>query len=242
MNVAGLCRFRDSGPPNGDGLELKACPRVAAGLRGVDMSGEENSRTSPRTNLFLSALLETHAGRLAVRIRNLSETGALVAGEFVPEAGTDAILRRGELEAPGCMAWAKNGRGGLRFHGRIDLAAWLPTGTQVQQQAVDRMIGEVRSAPRTTSAERTARPPDDVLRARIAEELQSVARALELAGRELAKQPLVVARHGLELQKLDLSAETLVQLAGLLNGDSLDEGLGSISVDALRRRLMRTGL
>ncbi|HWU95368.1 MAG TPA: hypothetical protein VN029_07205, partial [Sphingomonas sp.] len=49
---------------------------------------------APRKNLFLAAAIEAEALKVAVRIRNLYEGGAMLDGSVLPRAGTALVLRR----------------------------------------------------------------------------------------------------------------------------------------------------
>ncbi|NWM10776.1 hypothetical protein GY642_25995, partial [Escherichia coli] len=55
----------------------------------------------PRKNLLLAATIEADGLRVPVRIRNLSEGGAMVDGSVLPRAGTLLTLTRAEIEVGG---------------------------------------------------------------------------------------------------------------------------------------------
>jgi hypothetical protein len=86
-----------------------------------------------RLRLLLAAKLVMTTGELSVTLRELSSTNAIVTGERLPSVGTDALLRRGRLEALGTVIWADGTRACLEFEDRLgeaDLLAQMnPAGT-----------------------------------------------------------------------------------------------------------------
>ena len=73
------------------------------------------NRRSGRSNVMLKATLELGDASLPVVLRNLSEDGALVAGEKLPQAGTRTLFHREGLCVPSRVAWAHCGHAGLEF-------------------------------------------------------------------------------------------------------------------------------
>ena len=88
------------------------------------ISGYRVSRER-RTKLFRTAMLEVAGERGEVRIRNISATGAMIDGiEFGrdPQRVTLSIeLLEGDL-MPARVRWAKDGRAGIEFAERFDIA------------------------------------------------------------------------------------------------------------------------
>src|SRR3546814_9065804 len=60
-----------------------------------------------RLRLLLAAKLVMTTGELPVTLRELSSTNAVVTGDGLPSVGTDALLRRGRVVAPGKGNWAE---------------------------------------------------------------------------------------------------------------------------------------
>jgi hypothetical protein len=81
-------------------------------------------RASPRTNLLLAANAEVGGRILPVRIRNLSETGAMLEGAGLPDAGMKLVLVRGDLHVAAVVAWAAGGRRGVMFEGPTPVHEW----------------------------------------------------------------------------------------------------------------------
>ncbi len=78
--------------------------------------GEESDRRrKPRLRVLISETLETAAGEVAVRLRNLSPTGAQVEMDHHADVGALVTLRRGRTVAPGAVVWARPGEIGLEF-------------------------------------------------------------------------------------------------------------------------------
>lgn len=203
-------------------------------------------RGAGRTNLYLSATLQCERSRIAVTVRNLSTTGALVrARSAIAEAGAVTLIR-GSLRAPGTLAWKDGLNGGINFDEPIELGEWAPGAPREGQRDVDRMIAQSRgqAAPLLPRRRPDVAPADarDSLIARIAEELAFASRRLETIGSTLAEDPAVIARHGAQLQDLDITMQVLGHLGRLLSSDDSCGLLGALGMEDLRRRLERTSL
>jgi hypothetical protein len=202
----------------------------------------EDGRAAPRSKLLLAAALRVTGGAsLNVMIRDLSATGALVEAPRVPKFDSDVELVRGSLVATGSIAWAQEGRCGVRFHAPIDLEAWLPNRVlSAGQLRVDKIQASIRSgeASATTGALKTAQI--DVT-ARVAQELGYVSRLLESLGNDLATDRMT-ARHGAQLQNLDIAIQLLGHLANVLMASDSVAAIRQIGMEDLRRRLMRKSI
>ena len=84
--------------------------------------GQLVSRAS-RKNL-LTASIEAGALKAPVRIRNLSETGAMIDGAALPDIGTVLTLRRLEV-VRAVVVWSATGRCGIRFDGVAAVEDWV---------------------------------------------------------------------------------------------------------------------
>ena len=80
-------------------------------------------RAAERAKIALPASIQTLAGRKNVSLLNLSETGAMLEGEKLPGVGQDVVLKSGQLELLGIVAWAGNGRCGVTFDNPISREA-----------------------------------------------------------------------------------------------------------------------
>ena len=224
-------------------------------MGGIEQEGRVEDRVAPRTNLLLAATAEVGGRSLPVRIRNLSETGAMVEGAGLPEAGMPLVLTRGDLQVAATVAWAAGGRRGVRFGGPTPVNEWTGgkprpldcTGLR-DQRRVDAIQAEARADAAMGSALRAPAPtpappavlPD--LDKRLADELGYVQRLLEGLGDELIADLLLVQRHGKSLQSLDLVGQILGHVSAILRADDKAAVVGEIGMDDLRARLKRKAI
>src|SRR5687768_15062412 len=78
------------------------------------------SRSTKRARVLLAAKLQTPQGEVDVRLRDLSQKGALVECSPVPPVGSEVVFTRGPITVPARVAWSGAGRAGLEFHHIID--------------------------------------------------------------------------------------------------------------------------
>ena len=78
-------------------------------------------------------------------------------------------------------------------------------------------------------------PPPAVARG-VAEVLGELAQEIELLGATLCTNPEFAASHMGELQAIDLIAQKLGSLSGLLRADCAETAIGQVQLDALRQR------
>lgn len=201
------------------------------------------ARADPRKNLFLTATLAVGGISRAVRVRNLSASGALVEAAKLPATGGAAILQRGSLQVECVLVWQADGRGGLRFASPIDLKEWIPGAAGGGQAEVDRAVAQSRVAgcnALPASAVPNAAPEiEPGLLRRTADELAFVSRRLEALGNDLTNDTHVVMRHPSSLQELDISMQILGHIAAMLAADRPAEAVNAIGMADLRRRLQR---
>jgi PilZ domain len=210
-------------------------------------------RAAPRTNLLLAATAEVGGRLLPVRIRNLSETGAMIEGAGLPDASMKLVLSRGDLHVSAVVAWAAGARRGVRFDGPTPVEEWTGgvkprpldcTGLR-DQRRVDAMQAEARADVASGPALRSAAEPAPAaalcpgLDSRLADELGYVQRLLENLGDELIADLFLVQRHGQSLQSLDLVGQVLGHVAAILRADDKAEILEQIGMEDLRARLKR---
>ena len=111
----------------------------------------DESRTDPRANVFLMAVLSTPGGSHPVRVRNLSSHGALLEADDLPAEGTAAVVRRGSLEVAGEIAWSSDHHCGIRFDRAIRVGEWIERAGPAGQQRIDAAVAEFRKAPSAPS-------------------------------------------------------------------------------------------
>ena len=162
-------------------------------------------RREERKHLFLVATLSFGRSTAAVRVRNLSATGALVESADVPPTGTEIVFRRGTLEAFGSVVWAGAGKAGLMFREPLAVASWLP------EQGARR---EVERKPLGGEATRSARDLA-ISPAALALELSAVCAQLGQLGEQLALNPGAPARSA-DVQLLIAVEQRIARIVALL--------------------------
>ncbi len=209
---------------------------------------EGHSERAPRTNLLLSATIETATLKAPVRIRNLSEGGALLEGAAFPDVGGALTLRRLEIAIDAVVVWRSASRCGVQFKGKVAVADWV-SGTQsrsshdIDQARVDSIQAAVRAGRPVPTTEGAAAPVVDAdLDRRIAEELSYVKRLLEIVGDELTDAPIVVQRYSRSLQSFDLACQILGHLSTILTASNRGAAVQAVGMDDLRARLLRKPL
>lgn len=161
-------------------------------------------RNDPRTNLFAMATLCIKLRTTPVKIRNISQAGALVEGDVIPSPATEVFLRRGSLAAKGKIVWSKGNRGGLKFDSPVEVTDWLPRGKGLgSQQQVDEMVQQVRAGPALRASHEPSSAGVSTL------ELARVQKLLISLADDLADDIDVLMRHGDKLQCLDLASQIL---------------------------------
>lgn len=78
------------------------------------------NRQSRRSQVLLSATIECGGSEQSVKLRNLSEQGALVEGVKLPIEGTQVVFKRKELEAPGRVVWVNGKLAGIAFGEKLE--------------------------------------------------------------------------------------------------------------------------
>ncbi|WP_404334426.1 PilZ domain-containing protein [Sphingomonas sp. MMS12-HWE2-04] len=201
----------------------------------------------PRKNLLLAASVEAGALRVAVRIRNLSETGAMLDGATLPDPGTTFTLRRADVSMSATVVWIASGRCGVRFNdATISVDEWV-TGTLIPsflghqgQARVDAIQTAVRSGAALPEAPKQAAPQStSELETRITEEIVYVRRLLDELGEGLVEDPHVLQRHMQALQNLDRASQVLDHLGTILTSPDRVAAAEAVAMQDLRERLLR---
>lgn len=117
MLNAPLGMMRYAGDMSGKGKNVSASGFAGFGATGIE------ARRFARQPMLLAARLILVTGERAIHIRDLSVGGARIAGEDLPPVGTDVMLKRGEFESFGQIAWLSHGQAGLAFDELLDDAA-----------------------------------------------------------------------------------------------------------------------
>lgn len=211
-------------------------------------SSSGSQERAPRKNLFLAAAIEADALKVPVRIRNLSEGGAMLDGSVLPRAGTPLILRRAEIEVPARVVWQGEGRCGVAFdHSAVTVDEWI-SGNRIAtfegyrgQARVDAIQEAVRggAALPAEPAPPPAAPAMADLGERLVEEVFLVRELLNSLGERLVEDPHVIARHLEALQNLDRASQILEHLGSILGAEDPGAAAQAVVMQDLRARLLR---
>jgi hypothetical protein len=82
----------------------------------MDESSPIKSRRSRRAPVLLAATLEVDGLRMQAKLRNLSEEGALIESDSLPEEGASVLFERGELRVKGRVVWVESRYAGVAFN------------------------------------------------------------------------------------------------------------------------------
>jgi hypothetical protein len=203
---------------------------------------------APRKNLFLTATIRSGGVSAPVRIRNLSEKGAMVDGQALPEPGAPLILQRLEVEMRGVVAWRAEGRCGIQFEGAASVDEWVagrraPAAIFGQGQSrVDQIQAAIRDGREIVDEDvPVGNSPELVtdVEARVAEELDHVQQMLDDVAADLISDMALLQRHGEALQRFDNVCQILSQLSAILKAKDRAAAIAGVNLEALRDRLLR---
>jgi hypothetical protein len=82
---------------------------------GMDESSMIANRRSRRSPVLLAASIEVEGASVAVKLRNLSEEGALIEAEDLPKEGSSACFVRKDLRVKGRLVWVQGRYAGVAF-------------------------------------------------------------------------------------------------------------------------------
>jgi hypothetical protein len=81
----------------------------------MDESSTIRNRRSRRAPVLLTAVIEADGARAQVRLRNLSEEGALIESDSLPAEGSAVLFERSELRLKGRLVWVEGRYAGVAF-------------------------------------------------------------------------------------------------------------------------------
>ena len=202
----------------------------------------------PRKNLLLAASIEAEGLKVQVRIRNLSESGAMIDGSALPRIGTSLRLRRTEIEVGARVVWQSEGRCGVAFDASaITVEEWVSGKRAANfsgfsgQARVDAIQEAVRGGALLPAEAPAPDPAVDLanLGARLVEEIHHVRELLDSLGEQLTDDPHVIATHMASLQNLDRASQILDHLGTILGAEDPAAAVDAVAMQELRARLMR---
>ena len=81
----------------------------------MDESSMSQNRKSRRSPVYLAASVEIAGAPQPVKLRNLSEEGALIEAERLPLEGTTTFFERNELRLKSKVIWVQGRYAGIAF-------------------------------------------------------------------------------------------------------------------------------
>lgn len=81
----------------------------------MDESSVTQNRKSRRSPVLLAASIEVDGMSIAVKLRNLSEQGALIESDQLPPEGAETFFQRNELALKGRLVWVQGKYAGIAF-------------------------------------------------------------------------------------------------------------------------------
>jgi hypothetical protein len=198
----------------------------------------------PRKNVMLAATISAGTVSAPVRIRNLSEVGAMIDGPALPTTGSRLMLNRMAMSIAATVIWSNGGRCGLSLQCPIMVDDWIAGAASTAANAGQFRVDQIQSAVRSGAAlpGETGAPapsPDDLppIERRVAGELTRVKRMLDRVSEELIDDVDVLMRHERAMQSFDIAAMIVEELAAVLAADDSDRAVGSVHMHELRSRL-----
>jgi hypothetical protein len=79
-------------------------------------------RVVPRTRVLMNAQLVSAAGKISVRIRDLSPTGAHVTSDGALPAHGDLLFCRGQASVAARVVWVRRNSAGVTFYRELSAA------------------------------------------------------------------------------------------------------------------------
>jgi hypothetical protein len=216
----------------------------------TDQSSADTQLRSPRKNLLLAATIEAGALKAPVRIRNLSESGAMLDGAALPDIGTALMLRRMEVEIGASVVWRASGRCGVVFDGKVSVDEW---GAGVRQPPRLAVSGQARVDAIQSAVRKGSQLPVDApsptpriaareLDRRLGEEIDHAWRVLDAVGDELCEDAVLLQRHGDVLQRFDIACQTISHLAVVVGAPDRMAAIEGVTMQNLRSRLLRKAI
>jgi hypothetical protein len=164
-----------------------------------------DSREGSRKSLFAAAIICFGQARASVRIRNISNGGALIECPEPPGPGTELRLIRGSLSAVGRIRWTEGTKAGVAFGDQLDVTSWLAScAFRGHQERVDEIVSAIRMDSGQASGDANAEGPALAMDSQeLIEMLVQVQHRIQHAAETMALDPAVLRGHGAGLQALD---------------------------------------
>jgi len=102
----------------------------------MDESSMNQNRKSRRSPVYLAASVEIAGAPQPVKLRNLSEEGALIEAERLPLEGTTTFFERNDLRLKSKVVWVQGRYAGIAFARKLrqeEVLRHVPQPRQVTQ-------------------------------------------------------------------------------------------------------------
>lgn len=187
---------------------------------------------SKRRRTMLMAQMQVGASQIDVRVRNLSQTGALVETKSPLKVGMQVLLRRADAEVAAVIARVQPASAGLCFEEPLDEQTFdvLSTGKSAPK-SIPPMPPEDEAALSSPSAGNAA------LEAQIARELRYAQALLDHLSEPLLNDFMLVSQYSRNLQEIDRVRQLLGHLAEILGAVDKSAAIDKIGMFELRCRL-----
>ena len=86
----------------------------------MDESSVTQNRRSRRSPVLLAATVEIDGAPIAVKLRNLSEQGALIEGDRLPDEGVETYFQRNDMRLKSRIVWVHGKFAGVAFHNPLN--------------------------------------------------------------------------------------------------------------------------
>lgn len=201
---------------------------------------------APRKNVLLAASISASTVTAPVRIRNLTEAGAMIDGAALPNTGSVLTLDRLEMSVAAVVIWNHGGRCGLELKAPIVVDDWIagvcktPGHGSLGQLRVDQIQQAIRSGATLPLETEPPAPPAadaDPIEQRIAAELVRVKRMLDEVSEELTDDVDILMRHQRALQNFDIAAMIVESLAAVMAAEDRAGAIAAVQMHDLRGRL-----
>jgi hypothetical protein len=204
-------------------------------------------RGSKRNHGFLAATVDVAGETWKVRLRNISQTGALIEAPSKLHIGTPVVLSRLHVSIPAVVVREDKNCAGLSFHepiaaGTVDVLRIgagaskhelpAPAGLRVRAAAAAGARNGKQPLPPTG-----LRPSRDPMDGWLARELQYAQSILEQISQPISNDHVLLRKHGASLQKLDFVSQLLGQLAKIASTEDKDCAINQVEIAELRSRL-----
>jgi hypothetical protein len=183
-----------------------------------------------RKNVMLAATIAWRAGSAPVRIRNLSELGAMIDGPALPDTGCALTLSRLALSTSATVIWKRGGRCGLSLGCPIVVDDWIAGASMARDGSAAGVPAEFSGpGPVTVQTRQVDR--------NIAAELGRVKAMLDTTCEQLTDDAGVLQRHERAMQTFDVAVMILDQLVTVLEAGDRERAVASVRMHELRSRL-----